>query len=1446
MPNFGFQPQQLGMPMGMPFNPYAPRGQQDLSLLTQLSQGFSPVMTAQAPQMRTGFENLPGFNQPGLIGLGMNAIVAPMLTDMMGKMGMSPGGLGSQNMVDFLDAQSFQREQSELLQKVSPQDERSFFRTVQGIQALTGAPMGPQQRAAARRLASTAASVGGAITPYAPELVDVLAGRTGSASVMAMRMQQFNRYRMDPVTGQMGYTPESNAAMAEGVFEKMFEPGNMANMRGLRAGQVGSMYGELTRRGMVGATDRRESAVQSVAEILRDPTSPDFAAVKDIVDTAGHGTDAGGLRQLDTDEMDKLRGLGGVQAGMRDFDATAVKGSLSKYVDAVTSMREIFGDAGVTNAPMSELIKGLEALSQGSMTQIDPKSLNMMVRTTQQLAKQSGMSIDAAIMMQQQGAQTLQGMGVNRAFAPSVTQGAMAFGQATGTAGVFSNPVWGLENADWHRQMDQNLRASATASVSTNAIGALMNAREVGFDKDKHAQALSDAVEAGQTHYTYAGKTRSVNADLSLVENMLVRQGENELGMDTAQAQSRAATRLNSRQENQRGAFAVGGNELVRQFQPDEFEDFISGQLAGIMGSEERADAYAAAFTSMDPTNMSRAGRNKQLFTALRDNDAFDVADLSDDELRDMINTSYGQLDTAIAGSRYRSIGGAANAQVQYNRQVISEAGFNQRKGRIEGQIRDSLTGLTGHGLLGGAIDALQKAGDSPDTNATLSEFLGATFGGVRGSEIADKLTPAVELMEAERENIAETRRALANADPSQRPALLTQLDEQQQRLRDRADEVRNLAEEHGLLDRDDALDMEDINAFREARANNQQNRMTAAGLTLGTRGINVGTEAEQVGRAQGAGGLLEDIGLTGEEGALMTSLTEGRFERDDDGVFIDDAAAQAFSTQLVNGTADLSQAEKMQILNARKDALSVTPTKGDVTAAMVEAGIMGDQQTPERRAQFLRSLSTRNRMQKTGVTEAMIGGANTQAQRDSLSALGISPDSPAGKAILLSDREQVFMNKAQENTLGGSIDNWNKINRAYREGMTPQERAIMKAGSRAEFEAAEGIIDQASGADFIGRAGGAGLLLRDELQELQTEEARLIGLFGGDRGAALAGAIGDKAKGAEDFSKYALANADAIFEDGKVKEGFAPELVGRRKDSLKQAEEAQLGAQYAQQRIRQISERRGEVVTGMGNIVSKGGEVFGKDKKANIKNIARLKGLGLDDATLDRIASGVTRSEDEEELAALAESATQFENMTPQDRAALPEDDPLRESMNVLTGLRTQAGVEAEAARLTGGGGALVSLGTAAGIRGNELSAFTQQGRQYVGTSTGATWASALGKSVKAGIEDYDDVQLTAIQEALKTGDMAELQGMLGREKTGDAMNMGRVLQEGGLLEKLASGKELDAADLTGALETLQDSQKTVGEVTRQTMDVTGTLNIAGDVATLIGTGGVNRNGLS
>jgi len=470
----GYPQQVMGFPMPeAPINPFARRGQTDLMLLNQLAQGFAPVVTSPAPQMRTGFEDLPGFNQPGVMGFAMNQFVAPMLQNMMAKQGLVPGGLSSQNILDYQEAQQYREDQKQILRDTSVRDEDSYYRTIRGAQALTGQPFNAPQRAAARRLASTAAGMSPTIAPIAPELIDALAGRTGSAAVMAMRMQQFNRFRVDPVTGLTGYSRESNIQEAEKVFDEMYAPDNMAAMRGMRAGQMGSMYGEMMRRGMVGSDARpfRERVQEATQDVLVSGDAADQQAVRAIV--GGRPGDPVDFGKLDAAQMDELRGLEGVQGGLRSFNADATKKSLEGYIDAVTTMREIFGDAGVSNAPMSQLIQGLEALSQGTMTQIDPGSLNMMVRTTQQLAKQSGMTIDAAIMMQQQGATTLQNLGVERAFAPSVTQGAMAFGQAATQAGVGANPVWGLENMDFQRQLDQNLRASAVAAPTTNALGAL-------------------------------------------------------------------------------------------------------------------------------------------------------------------------------------------------------------------------------------------------------------------------------------------------------------------------------------------------------------------------------------------------------------------------------------------------------------------------------------------------------------------------------------------------------------------------------------------------------------------------------------------------------------------------------------------------------------------------------------------------------------------------------------------------------------------------------------------------------------------------------------------------------------------------------------------------------------------------------------------------------------
>ena len=138
---------------GTPQNPFAGGGTPDGMLLQQMAQGFAPVMSMPQRQMRTGFENLPGFSSPGLTGLAMNMFVAPQLQQQMSNYGMLPGGLSGQNVLDQMQVRRFHDQQQEMMSRIAqdytPQGVTS---TLRGMAAMAGAEFDAPQQAAAARL----------------------------------------------------------------------------------------------------------------------------------------------------------------------------------------------------------------------------------------------------------------------------------------------------------------------------------------------------------------------------------------------------------------------------------------------------------------------------------------------------------------------------------------------------------------------------------------------------------------------------------------------------------------------------------------------------------------------------------------------------------------------------------------------------------------------------------------------------------------------------------------------------------------------------------------------------------------------------------------------------------------------------------------------------------------------------------------------------------------------------------------------------------------------------------------------------------------------------------------------------------------------------------------------------------------------------------------------
>jgi hypothetical protein len=894
-------------------------------------------------------------------------------------------------------------------------------------------------------------------------------------------------------------------------------------------------------------------------------------------------------------------------------------------------MREIFGDAGISNAPMSQLIQGLEALSQGTLTQIDPGSLNMMVRTTQQLAKQSGMTIDAAIMMQQQGASTLQNLGMERAFAPQITQGAMAFGMEAMQAGVGANPAWGLENMDFQRQLDQNLRASAVAAPTTNTLAALERARtQFGgvtrkaneTDDDfaarlaenafgvtrkegedavdfaarqkanepfrKRAEAMTAAIREGRTEYSYVDENgdpqvASLSEDQFMVQDVLIQQGLNK-GLTKDRAQSRALNILMATEANRETAFEFETGNLTRRLQIDEIKkDLIQPMVEGVLGNvegatpgemltrdqrQQAAESFADTMLSMDrETATDTTLRTNALAESLRGTvpkQATETDEGYTERLRGLATELTGTIGTKVkTDEQYQAYGSLQNLMVQQNETILGRTAITQRRAKLDAGVRDAMTGLTGHGMLASLVGAVQKAGED-DTEATLSKVLGRTFGGVQADEISERLVGPMQEFQDSRDRVEQLETQLNLAKPDERRGIEQDLWTETRLLKERANQLRTVAEQNGLLDQEGALDIGDITAFEDAQETVRQNRLTSSVLLL--RPDADIDDATRVARAKETGGLLADMKLGASEDdlldELMAPLDTGDVDAEGNPI-MGPARDPAFKKALLEGRADLSEAQELRILEFRQDAIRIAPTEGEVDAAMEAAGVTDG--SDDVRRLIAGAISTERRMEKTGVNREDIRTRLNATRDDDIGVLddmdataldaelmryGVASGDLAGmneegkRGLLLAERENEAIEGMTAESLTGGVEALSQRREAW-ESLTPDQRDVVRRGQQDRFDTVQNIIEDTANAQFVRSAGGRGLMLRDELKETQEVSTQLRALFKGDVGAVSVMAGGGGLKEQGEFAKWVgveIAADESRFFDpnGVLKDAYA------------------------------------------------------------------------------------------------------------------------------------------------------------------------------------------------------------------------------------------------------------------------------------------------------------------
>jgi len=808
-----------------------------IAVLTHAGMAYRPLAPGLPHQRRLPTQGLPFTDGPfgGLAGMAM----AGPLARLTGAAGMVPMGVEhDQNVYDRIRNQQFSLMQMQAMQAAAQADRDAYVRTFRGLAAVTGTPFGGEQRRAATALADSAVAMSPFLVEAMPDLLDQLGGVRGSNAVMARRLVDAGRYRIDPVTGRMGMSAASVGAMAGNIFGDLYSPQNLPRMQGITAGQLGSLAQELQARGMIGtaaaegryagvrADDPRAATLRAIDEIRRADPAGLARAARDVgVDLSRPGGVTGA-------DLDRLGGTAQISDRLRAFDATRVKTSLKKYADVVAAMRDIFGDMGRPNAPMAELLAGIDALTLGGAAQIDPGRLSLMVRNTYNLAKQTGVTMDNVLAVQQHAAARAGQLGLEPTFGVQAAYGGLAFGGAYRAQGHAAFTAWGAMNADQVQQLDTNLRVQAAGSNTANrlAVAARLAEQGGGFAADSEAARFAAAVRAGQTSYRGAdGSLRTVSMGDREFTRMVTAGGT----ATEADVQAMLGQRATNREYVER----LGISDTVRRLQgTDELHPFVGHRLQETLSSAFRDNLVRGGVTAGDA---SRQGR--EAAAAVSQRVTRRMFDMSTEEFADTTTRNravagfigeeldaagqggvlaglapgeraaflaraadrfYGAANRAIAGGQYRAFGNLQNVHRLTNQTTLDESDRQRMSARFTSEMQEALAPLGRGSMLQRAADALQSA--RPDDPAAALTVVAQALGGVRTDDINRALMPRLQELVDRRRAVEDMQaEALRAPDSETRAAALARLETARRELAGQAAGLARTGEQFGLFTAD-------------------------------------------------------------------------------------------------------------------------------------------------------------------------------------------------------------------------------------------------------------------------------------------------------------------------------------------------------------------------------------------------------------------------------------------------------------------------------------------------------------------------------------------------------------------------------------------------------------------------------------------------------------------
>jgi hypothetical protein len=638
--------------------------------------GGVPILPSQMFDM-----NVLGLGGSGL-GQTAGMLMQGLLPGLMGPE-FTPGQFApTQNIVDHKRSLDYFMQRRQAMEKASKADTETYFRMIRGMSRMAGVEWTPEQAAQGMRFAQDFTPIMGIIGDMMPELVDQASGRRGSSRIMAGRLFEAGRYGFDPVSGRLGMSGTSAGQISENVFNQLYGPGaDLSRMHGLGAGRAGQMYEEMVKRGYgVSAILPEEAMGRLQKELARpaaDIASPELANIRRTMERT-HGVSTTGLRPEDAGKIERaLKDMDAtdpqaLDSALRSFNASRVAKTIENMSGAVAAMRDIFGDMGRPNAPMIELINGLQAMTQGGMSHMTPQQLEQSVRTTYNVAKSTGLGLEGMMGFAGTASQILeQQMGpMGRPMGWQVGQSSAAYGFGFG---LTQQPTaYGALNREQASQIDLGMRARAAASPQAVRLGAFMRFADefqrkdggTGFKEGSEAYAIAEALRQGETTYEVkpGGPRRSVFQAGQNIVNILAKEGISRSEAMSAITSGAASSAEYISRYNIQDVVREGGQTLTD----------IRPAFSTMMGNA----ANAALAGNKDVPRAQRAATARRLGTAM-----FDIFQQLSEEGSDLLNAGNAADRNIEVARRLRDQLGDAGVGGMTDAALANMAGSAWRRG---------------------------------------------------------------------------------------------------------------------------------------------------------------------------------------------------------------------------------------------------------------------------------------------------------------------------------------------------------------------------------------------------------------------------------------------------------------------------------------------------------------------------------------------------------------------------------------------------------------------------------------------------------------------------------------------------------------------------------------------------------------------------------------------